>query len=555
MRHVLCAYLRHWPIDRLRRRRRELWDKPLVLVETTGNRQTVVHVSPETPPAVYPGMALVEARARHAGLLDLPAAPAADLRSLEALGHWLMRFSPSVCVRPPSTLFLDATGLERLYGGLSNLRRRVAGALASLRIAAAVTVAPTPGAAWALAAFGNDGPHVVTNEQVLPALSPLPPEALRLDDDTANVLSALGVRTIGSLLQLPRADLAVRFGPKVLTRIDQATGAVHEPLDYLPHRLPVRAALEFEGAVESLDAVGIAVRELTGEVAAQLAHRGLGARELRLTFRQPYGPPVERIVRLARPCRNAAALFKLLCCATENLEAAEGFIAVSLAANAVERLGDQQAALIGGEEERDAAELNHLVERLRARLDQGAEGTVEWGRLVESNLPEHASRCQDSAGDAPKLPGKARKPMVGQALLPVDSSLLGGMSTSRAHRLAADTNVCPTGRQECLPHQLTAGARGAVDLLRPLRLLSQPRSLRVMVRPSQSRDGQPVSFTVDRQVHRLDHVHGPERITGQWWNGRWKTRDYFDVLDAEGRRYWIFRVAQTGRWFLHGIFE
>lgn len=502
MRHVLCAYLRHWPIDRLRRRRRELRDKPLLLVETTGNRQTVVHVSPETPPAIYPGMALAEARARHAGLLDFPAAPAADLRSLEALGHWLMRFSPSVCVRPPSTLFLDATGLERLYGGLSNLRRRVASALASLRIAAAVTVAPTPGAAWALAAFGVDGPYVVTNEQVLPALSLLPPEALRLDDDTANVLSVLGVRTIDSLLQLPRADLAVRFGPEVLTRIDQATGAVHEPLDYLVHRSPVRAALEFEGAVESLDAVGIAVRELTGEVAAQLAGRGLGARELRLTFRQPYGPPVERNVRLGRPCRNASALFKLLSCATENLDAAEGFIAVSLAANAVERLDDQQAALIGGEDERDAAELDHLVERLRARLDQRAKRAVEWGRLVESNLPEHASRCQDSPGAA-----------------------------------------------------VAAGVPGAVDLLRPLRLLGQPRPLKVMVRPSESRDGQPVSFTVDGQVHRLDHVHGPERITGQWWNGRWKTRDYFDVLDVEGRRYWIFRVAQTGRWFLHGVFE
>jgi protein ImuB len=85
--------------------------------------------------------------------------------------------------------------------------------------------------------------------------------------------------------------------------------------------------------------------------------------------------------------------------------------------------------------------------------------------------------------------------------------------------------------------------------------LRQPRSINVIVRPSESRDGQPVSFTDCGEVHRLDHIRGPERITGQWWNGRWKTRDYFDVLDATGDRYWIFRVAQSGRWFLHGIFE
>ena len=106
-----------------------------------------------------------------------PATPDADLRSLEAIGHWLMRFSPGVCVYPPSSLFLDATGLERLYGGLENFRRRVAQALASLRVTAVVSIAPTPGAAWALATFGKNGSHIVNNEQVLSALSPLPPEA------------------------------------------------------------------------------------------------------------------------------------------------------------------------------------------------------------------------------------------------------------------------------------------------------------------------------------------------------------------------------------------
>src|SRR5208283_4536986 len=107
------------------------------------------------PAEIYPGMTLAEARARHAVLIDLPAMPAADLRSLEALGHWLTRFSPSVCIQSPSSSFLDATGLERLFGGLHIFRRRVVEALASLRLTATVTIAPTPGAAWALAAFGR----------------------------------------------------------------------------------------------------------------------------------------------------------------------------------------------------------------------------------------------------------------------------------------------------------------------------------------------------------------------------------------------------------------
>ena len=93
-------------------------------------------------------------------------------------------------------------------------------------------------------------------------------------------------------------------------------------------------------------------------------------------------------------------------------------------------------------------------------------------------------------------------------------------------------------------------------IFRPLRLLHDPQEIGVIVRPSESQDGAPVSFTDSTgQVHRLLHVRGPERITGQWWQGRWKIRDYFDVLDQTGNRYWLFRVAQTHKWFLHGIFE
>jgi protein ImuB len=348
-----------------------------VLVKAIGSRQMVVHVSPETPAGIDPGMALAEARARHSGLMDFPATPEADLRSLEALGYGLMRFSPNVCVCPPSSLFLDATGLERLFGGFANYRRQVAEALASLHITAAVTVAPTAGAAWALAAFGGDKPHVITNqEQFFSSLTPLPPEALRLDSRTASVLSTLGVQTIHSLLQLSRNDLAVRFGPAILKQIDQATGAISEPLTYLTHRSPIRATLEFEGAVESLDAIHFALQELIRQVAGQLAVRGQGARELRLTFRQPYASPVEKVIRLMRPCRNESALMKLICCALENLEAEEGFTAATLAVVTAERLGDEQPALIGGDEERDAANLDHLIERLRAAESRRGVGRI-----------------------------------------------------------------------------------------------------------------------------------------------------------------------------------
>src|ERR1700721_3261967 len=178
VRHVLCVHLPHWPIDRLYRRHPELRGKPLALVHTTANRQTILHVSSSTLPGIHPGMALAEGRGRCAERSDHPIMPDADLRGLEALGRRLMQYSPRVCVAPPAALFLDATGLERLFGGMDALLGRVDDALASLRITAAMAIAPTPGAAWALAAFGDCRSRIVAAEQLTSALGSLPPAAL-----------------------------------------------------------------------------------------------------------------------------------------------------------------------------------------------------------------------------------------------------------------------------------------------------------------------------------------------------------------------------------------
>jgi hypothetical protein len=103
-----------------------------VLVQTTGNRQIVIHATPDQLPDVYPGMSLAEAKGRYLGLPHFPVAPADDLRALEAVGRWLMKFSPNVSLAPPSSLFLDATGIERLFGSIQNFRNRVSQAIHAL---------------------------------------------------------------------------------------------------------------------------------------------------------------------------------------------------------------------------------------------------------------------------------------------------------------------------------------------------------------------------------------------------------------------------------------
>jgi protein ImuB len=65
-------------------------------------------------------------------------------------------------------------------------------------------------------------------------------------------------------------------------------------------------------------------------------------------------------------------------------------------------------------------------------------------------------------------------------------------------------------------------------------------------------------------VHVVRRVDGPERIHGEWWKRAGEAqavRDYFQVEDESGARFWLFRRgdgvdSRTGdlSWYLHGVF-
>jgi protein ImuB len=279
-------------------------------------------------------------------------------------------------------------------------------------------------------------------------------------------------------------------------------------------------------------------RELVGRVIHQLARRGEGARRVEVEFFRDGLPPVSRSILLSRPSRDAVNLFNLFRCATEDLVApprpqgsrlrgrkpgrpvvaptrvehlqSDGFVGMRLSVPLCEPLADEQVSLLGQEEYAGQAELDRLIERLRIRLGEEA---VVRAELVEAYVPEKAWK---------------------------GGSGFGVQGSGKKSRQSLFLNPEPrTPNPSC----------------RPLHLLHQPAELRVMVSPSDDREGRPVMLSRDGEVHRVAHCVGPERIAGQWWDGNDKTRDYFDVQDTTGRRFWVFRVAQTGKWYLHGVFE
>ncbi len=97
---------------------------------------------------------------------------------------------------------------------------------------------------------------------------------------------------------------------------------------------------------------------------------------------------------------------------------------------------------------------------------------------------------------------------------------------------------------------------------RPVRLLSPPERVENVV--ALLPDLPPRRFTWRGRAYRVARADGPERIHGEWWKRAAEAegiRDYFQVEDEEGARFWLYRRGdgvdrRTGDlgWYLHGVF-
>jgi len=94
--------------------------------------------------------------------------------------------------------------------------------------------------------------------------------------------------------------------------------------------------------------------------------------------------------------------------------------------------------------------------------------------------------------------------------------------------------------------------RGVLSITRPLRLMSIPIAI---VATAIVPDGPPIALELRGVRYVVAHSVGPERIETGWWRGPHVQRDYYRVATREGRRAWLFRERETGKWFLHGWFD
>ena len=504
------------PIDLLRRRNRheacntphnEQKNASLVLVHTVHQQQVVASCCAlARKGGVRAGMSLAQARAvlRPPPRVE-PFDPVRTSTTLEALGMWASRFSPRVSIDKPDGLFIDVTGCERVFGGESQLAQRVLRDLVRLGITARCAIAPTFVGAWAIARHGALRCSCVSSQTLRDALAPLPVAALRLDMQTVLGLREVGIERIESLMSLPRSVLPARFGAQLLLRLDQALGQAIETLVPIrPVDLP-RTVRRFEGPTSRHDAIEQTARALVREITKHLHTLECGATRLVLTLERSDLPPLDLPLMLSHPTRNEKHLWSLLRPRLERAHLGFGVEAMELVVRRWGRLAHEQTEAWtdreqGGDARSHDRACAQLVDTMVNRLGNSR---VRQLSLVESHRPERA--CQP------------RPVMI-------------------------DARTRPTAH--CTPHD------------RPTMLLDCPAVANVV---ALSPDGPVHHVRRDTREHKIIQSVGPERIASEWWPMRQggasmhhTTRDYFKVQDDDGRWLWIFRVCETGRWFMHG---
>ena len=481
---------------------------------------------------------MADARALEPALRVVDAALAADARALTALADWCGRYSPWTA---PSGLeaggaggvWLDVTGCAHLFGGeaalLADLLRRIR----ATGYTAQAAIADTPGAAWAVARFGEDagiGPlgAIVPPDAIVPpgdqaaVLAALPVAALRLTPAQREDLDRLGLRRIGALLALPRAGLAARFGNALPRRLDQALGHVDEPISPRRPAPVLRLRLAFPEPVAQLDAVKEAARRLLAAMDQRLEATGRGARRLELALYRTSGQVDTVAAGTSRPSRAPDHLMRLLAEQLDRLPetgALDSLVdLVILAVQRSEPLTAAQDAFADDPARRgaDPAALAALVDRLSSRL--GAASVIQL-QARESHVPERA-----------------------QVAVPAPARPLGGNAVAGPLAAAPPGPTAP----------------------RPPRLLPRPE-LVTAVAPVP--DDPPVLFRWRGRVHRVVRADGPERIGPEWWRtaADTMTRDYYRIEDTQGQRFWLYRHglyrpgsegggAAAPQWYLHGLF-
>ena len=494
----VTIWFRHLTTDWLTLRRPELKQLPFVFAAPDHSRKviTAANAAAEVH-GVQPGMPVADAKAMIPDLEIFDEKPARAANLLKALGEWCIRYTPLVALDFPDGLILDISGCAHLWGGERAYLKEIVTRLKGSGYDVRAAIADTIGTAWAIARFGQVAPIIESGGQAA-ALLPLPAAALRLEPDVLARLQKLGLYQVGSFISMPRSVLRRRFGEGLLLKLAQALGQAEEYIIPLQVPEPFQERLPCMEPIRTAPGIEIAITRLLETLCQRMQQEGKGIRTATLKCYRVDGKIQQVDIGTNRATHHVTHLFKLFQLKIASITPALGIELFILEAIKVEDVSLSQEALWAENPGLDDEGVAELLDRISAKVGSGK---------IHRYLPDEHYWPERSIKAAPTLQEPAITPWRN-------------------------------------------------DRPRPLRLLARPEPVEVT---APIPDYPPLLFRYKGRAHHIRKADGPERIEREWWLESGEHRDYYNVEDEDGQRYWLFRSGhysggENKQWYLHGYF-
>jgi len=239
---LACVDLPAFPLQLLLKRRPEWAGHPAAVVAEDRPQGLILWVNDRARQlGVLPGMRYAAAFSLATGLRAGEVAAGEIKQAIDGLTQCLMRWSPEVepAKQEPGIFWLNGAGLKQLFPTANQWARAIDGSIKEGDYQATIVVGYTRFDTYAVAKSRRGVTIFRSADEERAAAEQVPLDRLHIDAKFRDVLSKLGIRTVGALLTLPPSGLRERFGPDAHRLYRMAAGDLWTPLQPSAPEAPV----------------------------------------------------------------------------------------------------------------------------------------------------------------------------------------------------------------------------------------------------------------------------------------------------------------------------
>ncbi len=323
----------------------------------------------------------------------------------------ISRFSPLVEMASVDEAYLDATGLERLFGPVESLGRQLKEAVreATGGLTCSVGIAPVKFLAKIASEQRKpDGLFMLRPEDVPAFLAVLPVRAVPgVGRHFAADLAQLGVKTCGEVSRYSEEFWKRKFGKAGAALWQRAQGIdLREVVPWTPPKSE-SAEVTLDEDTRDRDVLRTWLMRHAERVGASLRRHGLAGRTVTVKIKYADFRQITRQTTLAHRICSTETIYDTACAILDGVELADRVRLIGVGVSGFEEGGPSQLSLMPEpkpqSEEKRRGRLDRAVDALRERYGRDA---VVRGRLFE---PQGESDREQAAVQAERAEAQALK--------------------------------------------------------------------------------------------------------------------------------------------------